>query len=99
MASGYRARGMSPAADVSVIVPTYQGQRGHPVLIGWSHVAGIRRGPEGMGLNLYLRQHAAQTLLVPVAEPSILWDLDTPEDYQRLLDRATSPPRTDRCTP
>jgi CTP:molybdopterin cytidylyltransferase MocA len=72
--------------QLSIVVPTYQGQRGHPVLIGWSHVLAIRQMPEGVGLNAYLRQHPALTLLLPVSWPSILWDLDTPEDYRRLLD-------------
>jgi molybdenum cofactor cytidylyltransferase len=71
----------------SIIVPTYQGQRGHPVLIGWQHVPAIRQLPEGMGLNAYLRQCPAETLEVAVTNESILWDLDTPEDYRRLQEK------------
>jgi molybdenum cofactor cytidylyltransferase len=81
----------------SIVVPTYQGQRGHPVLIGWEHLAAIRHLPEGTGLNAYLRQHPGRTLELPVSRPSILWDLDTPEDYHRLLNGPTSPPHTGRC--
>jgi molybdenum cofactor cytidylyltransferase len=68
----------------SVIVPTHQGRRGHPVLIAWHHVAGIRAWPAGLGLNRYLRQQSAETLEVPVASEAVLWDLDTPADYERL---------------
>jgi molybdenum cofactor cytidylyltransferase len=75
------ARQRNPQA--SLVVPTYQGQRGHPALLAWSHVAALKAFPEGLGLNLYLRQHAVQTLEVPVASADILWDLDTPEDYAR----------------
>jgi len=77
-----RARAANPAA--SLFVPTYQGRRGHPALLAWLHVAGIRELAEGQGLNVYLRQHAAETLEVPVAGADVLWDLDTPEDYARL---------------
>jgi molybdenum cofactor cytidylyltransferase len=76
------ARQADPAS--TLLVPTFQGHRGHPVLLGWKHVAAIRALPEGLGVNAYVRQHAAQTREVPVASPSILWDLDTPEDYARL---------------
>jgi molybdenum cofactor cytidylyltransferase len=70
--------------EMSIIVPTHQGRRGHPTLISWQHVAGIRRLPAGQGLNVYLRQHANETMELPVESPSILLDLDTPEDYERL---------------
>jgi molybdenum cofactor cytidylyltransferase len=71
--------------EASVIVPLFRGRRGHPTLIGWQHVAGIRSLPAGAGLNVYLRQQAAHTLAVAVETPSVLCDLDTPEDYERLL--------------
>jgi molybdenum cofactor cytidylyltransferase len=69
----------------SLLVPTWQGRRGHPAWIGWGHVPGIRALDAGLGLNMYLRRHAEETLEVPVETASILLDLDTPEDYQRLL--------------
>jgi molybdenum cofactor cytidylyltransferase len=75
-------RGANP--DHSIFIPTFQGRRGHPALIGWEHVAGIRELPPGTGLNAYLRRHAARTLEVPVDSADILCDLDTPEDYERL---------------
>jgi molybdenum cofactor cytidylyltransferase len=71
--------------EASVIVPTFAGRRGHPTLIGWKHVAGMRALPPGEGLNIYLRKQAGETLEVPVATDAVLCDLDTPEDYERLL--------------
>jgi molybdenum cofactor cytidylyltransferase len=71
--------------NYSLFVPTYQGRRGHPALIRWSHVAGIRALPAGEGLNAYFRCHSAETLELPVETESILFDLDTPEDYERVL--------------
>jgi molybdenum cofactor cytidylyltransferase len=81
----------------SIVVPTHQGRRGHPVLIGWQHGPAICALPEGTGLNTYLRRQASEVLEVPVAAESILWDLDTPEDYRRLL--ATLQPHQPHCTP
>jgi molybdenum cofactor cytidylyltransferase len=70
--------------EYSVFVPTWQGQRGHPALIAWHHVTGIRAAPAGEGLNAYLRRQAEQTWLVE-SSPAVVQDLDTPEDYERLL--------------
>jgi molybdenum cofactor cytidylyltransferase len=77
-----RAREGNPA--YSIVVPTFQGRRGHPVLLGWEHVEAIRKLPAGQGLNIYLRKHAGVTLEVTVDSADILDDLDTPEDYERL---------------
>jgi len=77
------ARARSPQA--SIVVPTHAGRRGHPTLIDWAHVAGIRALPAGQGINAYLRRHAAETLELPVDTPGVLLDLDTPEDYEHLL--------------
>ena len=68
----------------SIAIPTYLGCRGHPTLFAWKHVAAIRAYPAEFGLNTYLRQHVAETLEVPVDSPSVLWDMDTPEDYEWL---------------
>jgi CTP:molybdopterin cytidylyltransferase MocA len=69
----------------SIFIPTYQDRRGHPALIRWQHVAGLRAWPAGQGINAYLRHHAGETMEVPVNTGAILFDLDTPEDYRRLL--------------
>jgi molybdenum cofactor cytidylyltransferase len=71
----------------TIFVPTYRGRRGHPTLIGWSHVAGIRQLGPGLGLNAYLRRCGAETLEVPTESDGILYDLDTPADYERLVQR------------
>src|SRR5205807_132449 len=68
------------AADRSLVIPTFGGRRGHPAVIDWKHVAGIRALPQGEGLNRYFRQHAGETLEVPVASADVLCDLDTPEE-------------------
>ncbi|GIW81450.1 MAG: hypothetical protein KatS3mg105_3257 [Gemmatales bacterium] len=75
------------SAAESIIVPTSAGRRGHPALIRWSHVPAILRFPANVGLNKYLRQFAEETLEYSVSGDDVLIDLDTPEDYRRLLER------------
>jgi molybdenum cofactor cytidylyltransferase len=77
-----QARADSPGC--SIVLPTFAGRRGHPALIDWRHVVGMRALPAGLGLDAYLRQQRAVTLEVPVPSPGVLDDLDTPEDYERL---------------
>ena len=68
----------------SIVVPVHEGRRGHPTLIAWRHVAGILAHPSGKGINDYLRLQQEQILEVSVPSAAVLWDLDTPEDYERL---------------
>jgi molybdenum cofactor cytidylyltransferase len=77
-----QARNEDPNA--SVFVPTYQGRRGHPALLRWKHVRDIKLLEPGIGLNVYLRRQTAKTKEVSVQSPLVLWDLDTPEDYERM---------------
>lgn len=75
------------SAGASLAVPVHGGRRGHPTLIRWRHVAGIRALPEGAGINVYLRAQGNEMQEVPVADAGVLADLDTPEDYERLRGR------------
>jgi molybdenum cofactor cytidylyltransferase len=70
----------------SIVIPTYEGKRGHPTLLDWTHAAGIRAFPAGGRLNAYVRQQAAATLEVPVNSAGVVRDLDTQKDYARLLE-------------
>jgi molybdenum cofactor cytidylyltransferase len=69
----------------TIVAPICGGKRGHPALLAWHHVWGLRQHPPNQGLDTYLRQHADQILEVPIDNDSILKDLDTPEDYERLM--------------
>jgi molybdenum cofactor cytidylyltransferase len=68
----------------SIFVPTFRGRRGHPLLLTWRHVETLRDHPAGQGLNTYVRQHEPELQEVVVDSEAILWDLDTPEDYDKM---------------
>jgi CTP:molybdopterin cytidylyltransferase MocA len=76
--------------DHSIFVPTHAGRRGHPLLLAWRHVAGIRAYPAYLGLNRWIREQSEKTLEVAVPEVEVTADLDTPEDYARLVERWTA---------
>jgi len=68
----------------SVVIPTFQDQRGHPVLIGRALFAELKNlGPE-QGANAVIRKHRAATQFVQVNDAGILTDVDDPETYRGL---------------
>jgi molybdenum cofactor cytidylyltransferase len=72
--------------DKTIIVPTHAGRRGHPTWLRWPHVAAIRDLAPEKGLNVLIRSNADGTLELAWPSDEILRDLDTPEDYRRLLE-------------
>ena len=70
------------SAAPAILVPTWNGHRGHPVLFPWSVVDAVARLRSDEGLNALLHSHPVRE--VQCAEPAILEDLDTLEDYGRL---------------
>ena len=69
----------------SIVIPAHAGPRGHPVLIAWRHVASLHRWPAESGINAFLRAHEAEVAEIAMSNPCILRDLDTAEEYARLL--------------
>ena len=71
-------------SGASIIVPSYQMQRGHPWLVArshWDEILGMR---SPASLRDFLNKHANEILYVEVNNNSILQDLDTPEDYLKF---------------
>ncbi len=71
-----------------IIYPVFEGRRGHPPLIPVSLVSAILGWKRGGGLKAALEAHRALALEVPVTDANILFDIDTPEDYEKLSKRS-----------
>jgi len=63
-----------------VIVPTYQGRRGHPVLFPWSMASQIELLRADQGINCLVDRAAAVNVEFPVS-PEKMADIDTPKEY------------------
>jgi molybdenum cofactor cytidylyltransferase len=74
-----------------VFVPTYCGRRGHPTLLAWHLVPALRAHSAGEGINAFVRRLGTQPREVPIDDPAVLTDLDTPEDYDRLRNTGAGP--------
>jgi molybdenum cofactor cytidylyltransferase len=67
-------------SGANLVVPSYQMRRGHPWLAAralWEEMLGL----QDASLREFLNAHSAEIEYVPVETPTILQDLDTPEDY------------------
>jgi molybdenum cofactor cytidylyltransferase len=86
-----------PAVDASTIaalaagaapllrVPTHEGRRGHPIVIGRPLIDELLALPAGMTARDVVHRHldAAETIEVP--DPGILADIDDPAAYRALV--------------
>jgi molybdenum cofactor cytidylyltransferase len=68
-----------------IVIPTYEGKNGHPVLIDLKLKEEILTMDLGEGLREVIRRHSSQIVHVEVGNRAVLEDCDLPEDYQRLL--------------
>ncbi len=67
-----------------IYYPVFDARRGHPPLIAADLKSEITAYSGAGGLRTLLRRHDAQAVDVPVADESILFDLDTPGDHHFL---------------
>ena len=71
-------------AGASIVIPTYQGQRGHPV--GFSakfrHELESLHGDEGA--RSIIKSHANEVTLLACYDAGILADIDTPADLKHI---------------
>lgn len=75
----------------ALIVPSFNLRRGHPWLVGRALWPELMSAPAGSTMRDFLHAHTGLITYLPVSSPSILRDLDTPEDYER--ERAGNPGR------
>ncbi|HLW78080.1 MAG TPA: nucleotidyltransferase family protein [Terriglobia bacterium] len=68
-----------------VVIPTYQGRRGHPVVIGRALFEEMLGLTPDQGANLVVRKYRDATELVAVDDPGVLTDIDDPQSYRSLL--------------
>ncbi|WP_406356490.1 NTP transferase domain-containing protein [Streptomyces sp. NBC_00658] len=69
----------------TLVSAAYEGVRGHPVLFGAAHWAGIAATATGdRGARAYLKEHAAAITLVECGDIARPYDIDTAEDLVHL---------------
>lgn len=69
------------------VVPTFGERRGHPVIWGAALFGELLTSDAATrdGARVVLHAHAAEIASVAVDDPAVIDDLNTPDDYERLV--------------
>jgi CTP:molybdopterin cytidylyltransferase MocA len=78
------------ATRAPVVRPAFQGRHGHPVLFSAEVFDALRTAPRDEGAKSVVHAAGERVVTVPVDDEGVVLDIDTPEDYARLL-RGTGP--------
>jgi len=75
---------LKKVADIKadIIVPRYNGKKGHPVLFASRLISEILAMPDTAILRDFI--HSNETYILDVDDPGIGMDVDTMEDYQKI---------------
>ncbi len=71
--------------EKQILVPLYQGKRGHPILFSTMYREEILTDFDDVGLRGLLRVHGDEIFEMNVSSPAVLSDMDCPADYRREL--------------
>ena len=68
-----------------ISLPFHEGRRGHPVFFSSELFGEILDLRADQGLNVVVRRDPARVIEVPVSNGGVLRDIDTPEEFEKLL--------------
>jgi molybdenum cofactor cytidylyltransferase len=68
-----------------VVIPTFKGRRGHPVLLGRQVFDELLELACDAGADSVVRRHRPITQFVEVEDEGVVIDVDDPESYRRLI--------------
>ncbi len=78
------------SSDKGLFIPTNEGKRGHPLLIKSGYREELLALRLTEKLSDFISRHEDDLEEVKTADPGVTEDIDTPEDYQRLLPQTPS---------
>lgn len=79
-------KGAFEQSEKGIIYPNFNGMRGHPPLISSDYIKKIIDNNEDGGLKNLLCNYERDAQDVKVVDQGVLLDMDTPEDYKKLLE-------------
>ncbi len=71
-----------------IVIPTYKGKRGHPVVFASTLYDELLAASPGLGARAVVWAHAAEVLEVPTDEQGAVLNLNDPETLRRVLGSA-----------
>jgi molybdenum cofactor cytidylyltransferase len=73
------------ASQRRIVIPTYNGKRGHPVIFASSLYDELLAAPEQQGARAVVWKHAKEVLEVPTDEEGVVLNLNDPEAMKRIF--------------
>ncbi len=67
----------------SIVIPTFRGRRGHPVVFPRALFPELRTAPDQVGARAVVLAHRSEVVEVAVEDEGIVKDIDTKEQYAR----------------
>jgi molybdenum cofactor cytidylyltransferase len=67
------------------VVPEFNGQHGHPILVGREMLGLFIDAPSTSNARDLMHANPSRIAYVPVTDPFVTMNIDTPEDYDRLV--------------
>ena len=78
-----------------IVVPAYRGRKGHPPIFHSRYAVEMMEAAKRTGVRELLRRYPDEVAEVEVGTETILLDIDTKEDYERLFNKFISQGSTD----
>lgn len=73
--------------DIWAVVPEFSGKHGHPFIAGREMIERFLREPVSGNARDVEHRHQEHICYLPVTEPAVALNINTPEDYANLLAR------------
>jgi molybdenum cofactor cytidylyltransferase len=75
------------ATGKPIVLPTYRGKRGHPVIFSERLYGELLEAPKDLGARVVVWAHAADVLEVPTDEEGVVLNLNDPDTLRRAMGR------------
>lgn len=72
-------------SNAKIIAPTFNGKRGHPLIVPSCFFAEILEAELPDGLRSFLDAYASETVRVPSQTADVVRDIDHPADYENFI--------------
>lgn len=76
----------SAESPEKILIPTFCGRKGHPVVFPRLLFQELLHTPLGLGAHAVIKEHSEMVLLLPVRDEGVVLDIDTQQDYLRIKD-------------
>jgi molybdenum cofactor cytidylyltransferase len=73
----------------SILVPTFEGQRGNPIIFDFHHRQEILNGERNLGCKKLIEKNAQEVCSFEMNNNHVVFDLDTPEQYAAFKAQST----------